>query len=272
MRWITLAAAAVAFAVLSDYFDRPQDDPVMAADVTQAKSVLEQIREQRYDLVQAQFDSVMIDTYPLEILEEISADMRQEEPLTIKLLNTSWKQGPTGPEAHVGLAYRFPHMTFYCEFVLRTIDGATKVGYAHIHHPTPAQAMEESRFTFGGKPPGQYALLAIATIVPACMLYALAVCVFGDNPYKWIWPIFIVLGLGRISLNWNTGEWQTAVAGIQWFGVSASHGPYEPWTIVVSLPFGAKAFLLQRRQAVHAAAAELGRRLQPGNARHRQGR
>lgn len=64
---------------------------------------------------------------------------------------------------------------------------------------------------------------------------------------KWPWMIFILLGVGKVAVNWTTGEWQVMPLAVQLFSVSALSDSYGPWELAVSFPLGAIAFLARRR-------------------------
>jgi hypothetical protein len=65
---------------------------------------------------------------------------------------------------------------------------------------------------------------------------------------KWLWVLFILLGLGKLAVNWSTGEWQVMPLAVQVFSASIFSSPYSPWILAVSFPLGAIVFLFRRRE------------------------
>ncbi len=59
-----------------------------------------------------------------------------------------------------------------------------------------------------------------------------------------------VVGLGKVAVNWTTGEWGIPPLSIQLSSASAAAPLYGPWTIAVSRPLGAIVFLLNRRSCL----------------------
>jgi len=75
---------------------------------------------------------------------------------------------------------------------------------------------------------------------------------------KWAWIIFILFGIGKISINWATGEWTIVPLSIQLFSSSAFAALNGPWIIAASLPLGAIMFITRtlRRPVVREVEPE----------------
>jgi hypothetical protein len=79
-------------------------------------------------------------------------------------------------------------------------------------------------------------------------IYALVTCVRTTvTPTKWLWILLILPGVGKVSVNWTTGDWQVMPLAIQLLSASALSSRYGPWVVAVSFPLGAILFLLRRR-------------------------
>jgi hypothetical protein len=92
-------------------------------------------------------------------------------------------------------------------------------------------------------------VLGFAIFVPLITLWALVSCVRTKlKGRKWPWVLFILLGIGKFAVNWTTGAWEFAPISVQLFGASATAPFYGPWTVAVSLPLGAIAFLAFRNK------------------------
>jgi hypothetical protein len=66
---------------------------------------------------------------------------------------------------------------------------------------------------------------------------------------KWLWIIFILIGFGKLSLNWTTGQilFNPLSFYVQLFSVAViKHGPYAPWIFSISIPLGAIIFFLKK--------------------------
>jgi hypothetical protein len=133
-------------------------------------------------------------------------------------------------------------------------------------HVTPmAQSLEEANaFTLRGKGPLHYGILLLGVIVALLSLYALVACIRTKNlPRKWLWIVFILFGLGSLSLNWTTGEWQVGLLRFQLLSFSAAQIGGSNWIVAVSVPFGAIVFLDKLRKGRKAREGGGGGGLPP---------
>ncbi len=74
---------------------------------------------------------------------------------------------------------------------------------------------------------------------------------------KWLWILFVLVGIGAIGVNWTTGQFSFRVATLNLLGAAAvSAGPHAPWFISVGFPLGAIMFWVKRRKFLSLAAAK----------------
>ena len=115
--------------------------------------------------------------------------------------------------------------------------------------PVPDSLETLSRFNFSGKYVAHYLFFAGCIAVPSLILITLGVCIRSRIRRKWLWIIFILVGFGRIKLNWVTGQIAVQYVTVVLFGASAIRpGPYAPWTLGFAIPVGAISFLALRRR------------------------
>jgi hypothetical protein len=129
----------------------------------------------------------------------------------------------------------------------KTSAGVTITGF-NID-PLDQSLEEQHRFSLSGKSSFQYVILALAVIVPLFSLYALVLCV--RTPFKgrkWPWVIFILMGIGKVAVNWTTDSWGVSLLSFQLLGASVSAQFCGPWIIAVSVPLGAILFLIKRNK------------------------
>jgi hypothetical protein len=67
---------------------------------------------------------------------------------------------------------------------------------------------------------------------------------------KWLWLIFIVVGIGKLFVNWTTGQVFFTPLAIQLPPAGANAQLYGPWLVYVSIPLGAIIFLIMRKRFV----------------------
>jgi hypothetical protein len=108
-------------------------------------------------------------------------------------------------------------------------------------------------FQLLGKPWGQYLFLTFVLLSFASSIASLYVLYRAtDVPRKLPWAIACALGVGQITMNWNTGQISGNLWAVELFGAMVTRpGVLAPWFISLGVPIGAYVFLL--RQA-HASA------------------
>lgn len=113
----------------------------------------------------------------------------------------------------------------------------------------PGPLQEINAFTFRGKTLRHYVFGILAVVIPVFSLTTLIVCIRTKfTGRKWPWILFILAGLGGLSLNWTTGQIGFTVLKITLLGSTAlTAGAYAPWVLTLSLPLGAICFWLRRK-------------------------
>jgi hypothetical protein len=104
--------------------------------------------------------------------------------------------------------------------------------------PEPLQRTHA--FRLSGKPPVHYLVLGLSLLVPLLMLYA-AILVFRmPLRRRWLWVLACVVGLGKWSLEWTSGQSWFTLINFQLFGAGFLRpSVYAPWVLSVSLPLAA---------------------------------
>jgi hypothetical protein len=90
-------------------------------------------------------------------------------------------------------------------------------------------------------------ILLLACFLPLLTVFALVSCIRTKmRGKKWLWILFILFGLGSMTLNWTTGLMTFNPFYIQLFSAGAFAQLYGPWMISISLPVGAVTFLMMK--------------------------
>lgn len=126
-------------------------------------------------------------------------------------------------------------------------------------HITPfAQSLQEiNAFNLKRAGATHYLFLAAAILIPSFIVVTLIVCIRTKMPrQKWLWVIFILVGVVQYSINWTTGETMVKPVFFQLLGAGMiSSGVYSPWIISISFPLGAIVFWVKRRELSKTAQA-----------------
>jgi len=109
---------------------------------------------------------------------------------------------------------------------------------------------EMNGLNFTDKSIVQFAILAAAMFNPLFILFALVQCVRTPVPWrKWLWIIFILVGVTAIQVNWTTGDIDFNPLYVTLLGAGFSKAsPISPLFLIVSVPLGAIIFLVKRRK------------------------
>ena len=108
-----------------------------------------------------------------------------------------------------------------------------------------------NRFSLVGKSALQYGILGLALAAPIFSFYVLGFCLRTKNlNRKWLWAIFILVGVGKLGVNGTTGALTFTPLAVQvpCGGATTTMGFYGPWVVTVNLPLGAVLFL--RNEAI----------------------
>ena len=181
--------------------------------------------------------------------DEMVATIPTQDPAKVTTIwvNSENLEGPRN--YHVTLEYTYPTERLLFNVVLANEGSGSSLLGMHIR-VIPESIMKSYEFRFD-KGFRQYVVLAFAIILPLFSLYALIVCIRTKIGLpKWLWAIFILLGFGKFSVNWATGEFDFHLLAIQLLSTGAFAERYSPWVVSISLPLGAILFLTLRKHLV----------------------
>ena len=151
-------------------------------------------------------------------------------------------------QVNATLEYEYASFLLFNAVVSTTADGAFLLKGLRVQ-PMQDSLERLNAFRLRGKSIAHYAVLALAPAVALFILTVLVVCIRTKIPRrKWLWVLFILFGLGKLQLNWTTGQTALRPISFQLMGAgAAAAGPYAPWILSVSFPLGAVVFLARRR-------------------------
>jgi hypothetical protein len=213
------------------------------ADQAEAQAVIGQLRRHDFAAIEKAVDPAINSPDLHEKLVAMAGLIPAGEPAIARLVGANFVKQGTATTVTTGWEYKFGEQWILINVVMKTQDTAkTLLGVS----ATPrAESLEESnRFTFAGKSLLAYTVFAAAILAVLLTLLAFVACL-RTRPLrrKWLWCVFILVGFGRLSVNWATGEWSLIPIYFQLFSASAFAEFGRPWILSVSLPVGAIWFL-----------------------------
>lgn len=218
----------------------------------QAKSFLESVRDGRIQEARQMLHSSIDQADTSKGLETLRALFTQSKWVEAENIGyvKNWSNG-MGQQSQttIRLDYQIQLEKHWLAGTIVLLDEPTsrKIISARFN-PITASLETINALTLSGKGPFHYLILPLAALVPIFCLITLVLCIRTRLRRKWLWILFIVLPVGKLSLNWSTGELGYQLLAFQLFGASLmKSGLYAPWLMGVSFPLGAVIFLLNRK-------------------------
>jgi len=182
-----------------------------------------------------------------EKLEEMTDLFPKEEPNEIAVVGFSSFRSRSEESHRLNFQYKYTDKYILVEITLKKKGEKYAILGFHVN------ALDDSlqhinAFSFENATAVHYFFLLACIGVPAFSIFVLVKCIRDKSiKKKWLWIIFILLGFGRLQLNWTTGQVAVNPLAVQLLGASAtSWGMYAPWILSVSVPLGAIAFLAKK--------------------------
>jgi hypothetical protein len=212
-----------------------------------AKKYVDLLRTSAFAQIETDMDPSIRGPDLRDTLAKMAELVPAGQPASTKVVGVNVFTGPNASTTNITLEYEYPSKWLLFNVATKKEgDIVTIVGF-HVN-PIPDSLENLNRFTLSDKTLPQYLMLACMVVVPLFTLYVLVLCVRTRfTRRKWPWILFIICGLGKLTMNWTSGEWQLMPVAFQLFGVAVAAPSYGPWTLSVSLPVGALAFFLRRR-------------------------
>jgi hypothetical protein len=217
-------------------------------DVSIARSYVDLLIQGKFEQIQQGLDPSIADPNIQSTLTSMRAQFPTETPKSIKVVGANLFHEPQYSESDLTLEYEFPSKWLLVNVNVRRNGPAVTISGFYVSQIS--DSLENiNRFTLKGKDAIRYSILATALLLPLFSLCVLVLCIRTQNvKKKWLWILFILVGLGRLAVNWKTGEWHVTPLAFNIPCASASAPPYGPWTVAVYVPLGAILFLRERKK------------------------
>jgi hypothetical protein len=225
---------------------------VPEADDRQARQLLELIRDGQMEPAREMLVGSLSQaevSQGLDKLHELFTQSKWVEAETIGY-NKRWTAAPAaqaGSTIQLDYQIRLEKHWLAGSVMILEQNGSRKILSVRFN-PLTASLDTLYAFTLSGQSLGHYLVFLLCCLVPVFCVVALVVCIRSRVRRKWLWILFILLPVGKIWLNWSTGEWGAQLLAFQLLGASMfKMGLYAPWVLSVSFPLGAISFLLWRK-------------------------
>lgn len=213
-----------------------------------ARKYVDLLREGKLDLIERDLDPSIMDSDVGGTFAKMAAMFPAEAPESIRVVGAHVLHRPESTATNITLEYQFPKKWLLVDLTTqRTRNVSTIVGF-HVQ-PLRDSLQNLNRFTLVGKSTDQYLFLIIAIGSLLFSLYVFVLCIVTKNEKrKWLWMLFILLGVSKLAVNWTTGQWNVTLLAIQIPCAMATAPLYGPWTVAASAPLGAILYLIRREK------------------------
>jgi len=254
MRYVNLIAALLLITLAG--CDRASMMKMMTPsdDEQIAKGYINLLRQGKLEQIEKDLDSSIKTANIRDTLAKMAALIPSQDPQSVKVVGAYTFRSPDLYQSNITFEYQFPNQWMLANVAIQKKRGvSTIIGFNVYRIPESLENL--NRFTLSGKTALQYLVLALAVLVPLFILYALILCVRTKiEKRKWLWILFMLLGVGKLAVNWTTGQWSIMPLHVSLFGVGAFSPPYGAWTLSVSLPLGAMLFFIRKGKLSETAS------------------
>jgi hypothetical protein len=219
----------------------PQDESI-------ALNYIDQLRQSNFVQIEQDADPSIDNADLPRTLVTMAALFPKENPLSVKIVGVHTFRNSTRSTSRLTFEYEFASQWVLAEVKTQTVDGTATLAGMTV---TPvADSLEHiNRFTLRSKGSPQYLMLFLVALSLLISTYAFVLCLRTKmrRRKKWLWSILTLVGVGKLGINWTTGESFFNLFWIQVPTAQAFNALFSPWLVMVSLPLGAILFLFLRR-------------------------
>ena len=226
----------------------------LSADQQNAKSYIDLLRAHKFDQIEQALDPRIKSEGSPDLLARMASMIPTQDPTSVKLVGFNTFKSTHVYKSNLTFEYQYPNQWLLINFATEKKDGVSTIIGFNVR-PLDHSVEDINKFTLSGKGILQYVVLGAAILAVLLSLFSLILCIRTKiAKRKWLWIVFILVGVGGVAVNWTTGQWHIMPIYIQLFSASAAAPLYGAWTISASLPLGAIWFLLKRKELSEANA------------------
>jgi hypothetical protein len=217
----------------------PEDEAV-------ARNYVEMLRRGEIDEIQRQLDPGATQPDDREKLVQLSGMFPAEGAQSSKVVGVRLYHNNEYSTSEVTLEYQLSD-----RWLLATVATKKKGADSTLLGMNVTQRADSvenlTRFSLLDKSAAQYLIMAAAISSVLFTFYVFFLCARTElGRKKWLWLLIVLVGVGKLSVNWVTSEWAFTPFAIQIPCATAVRPFYGPWTIAGSFPLGALLFLNHR--------------------------
>jgi hypothetical protein len=222
-----------------------------------ARQTIAQLAKPDYPSIVANLDSRLVDQNITSALSQARSALPHGMPSDVKLVGANIRV--QNGDSLSQLTYQYSAERQYAVVSIEITRSGKVAKIQTLRVQKIPDALEKlNAFSLKAKPVLSYFILAMAIVVPTFIVITL-VQLIRTRPLqlKWLWGLFILLGIGQVNLNWTDGSIAFQPIYFSFLGAGFFRpGLYGPWLLSVALPLGAIVFQIRRRKLKQANGAE----------------
>ncbi len=221
-------------------------DRIAPGSIRDSKTYFEELRQRQIDQILQSFDP-SADKDRLRVdLGKVIALVPRQEPNSVETLGATVECKASGLCTKlITLEYKYPD-----QWILFQVTTSNRSGHDAITdlsvQPESVPLESMTQFTLRGKGWLHYAILLMALLSVGFAINALILCIRTPiQRWKWLWLVVTILGLGKLGIEWSSGELWYKIFYISILPAGWGFDPESPF-MYASIPAGAILFLLLR--------------------------
>ena len=214
--------------------------------IRDGKSYFEELRQRQVDQILQSFDPSADKDRLRGDLGRVIDLVPQQEPLGVETLGATVECKGSGVCTKlITLEYEYPDRWILFQVTVSSRSGHYAITDVFVRSESmPAESM--NRFTLRGESWPHYAILLMALFSVGLAVYALVLCIRTHiQKRKWLWIIITILGIGKLGIQWSSGELWDKIFHVSILPAGWGFDPESPF-MYASIPAGAILFLLLR--------------------------
>jgi hypothetical protein len=250
---IILVAVGLAGCSLESVLSRSAASP----EGVEARAVVDALARGDLDALTPRLDDTLKTPSLPDKLRQMAAFFPKTAPTRVRVVgfnqNTVDVVGGAKTETTmIDFESNYPDANVISQVVFQRVDGGARRAVGLHANPLPVPLEVMNALTLRGKGPLHYVFVLVMLAVAAVTLAAVVVWARDRRVVRrrWWWLLAILVGAFKITLNWTTGGIFVQALTIQFLSLAFGQaGLGAPFELSLSIPAGAIAFLIVRRQA-----------------------
>ena len=209
---------------------------------------VELVRARDFAPIEAALDPQYRDESFSSVMESLSLIFPSGEPKSVKVVGSRVTLSSNFTTYNLSYEYEFPDRWIVANILLgRTADATLIQG---IHMNVFSESLERTHaLNLLEKSIPHYIVLTIAILVVSFVLTTFVACLrtpIGKG--KWLWAVFVLVGIGQLTFNWTTRDLGLSLTAIEIPGVGFFKPFYGPILLRIGFPLGAVLFWINRKR------------------------